>query len=77
LTPGQLLPILFVLFLCIQGVIVYQKVSAMQTSYALWEVASRVHDLSTVDRLLETGQLSTGETQSSSTLLDSDDSVAS
>lgn len=77
LTPGQLLSILFVLFFCIQSVIVYHRVSAMQSSCALWEVASRVHDLSAVERLLETGQLPDQERELRTTLRGGDRSVAS
>ena len=77
LTPGQLLSILFVLFFCIQSVIVYHRVSAMQSSCALWEVASRVHDLSAVERLLETGQLPLQEHEPSTTIRGGDGSVAS
>lgn len=57
LTPGQSIAILFVLFFCIEGVIVCYKVSAMQSTYALWEVASRVHDLAEVERMLQSGRL--------------------
>ncbi|HEV7280568.1 MAG TPA: hypothetical protein VGN57_10215 [Pirellulaceae bacterium] len=72
LAPGQLLGILFVLFLSIGGTMAYREVSTVQRTYALWEVATRVHDYSAMQSMLETGQLLRQE-EKSSTMLRSDD----